>query len=205
MAVYRPYEITGDRRLGACNTETAICSLFKMIAETGLAPDIPLPLDFVPVDYVAGAIVHIATGRAATREAYHLTNPRPARLADMLERMRAAGYAIDVLPYERWVAELVRHVADNPASPTAPFVSLCVDRCNRADMSVKEMYFEGTFPELGRDNVVRDLAGSGLRCPPVDSALLDRYLRYFLSVGYLPRPEAARGAHVLRPSGGPRP
>ncbi|MBV9022255.1 MAG: amino acid adenylation domain-containing protein [Streptomycetaceae bacterium] len=188
VAVYRPYEITGDRYTGACNTDTAICSLFKTISETWLAPDIPLPLDFVPVDYLADAVVHIATTHRATHRTYHMTNPRPGSLHDMLDRMDAAGHRIRRLPYEEWVGELVRHVAQNPTSPTAPFVSLCVDRCKQADMSVKEMYFEGTFPTVGRANVERDLATAGLYCPPVDAELLDRYLEYFYTTGYIERP-----------------
>ncbi|MFB6959412.1 amino acid adenylation domain-containing protein [Streptomyces sp. NPDC056309] len=188
VAVHRPYEITGDRRTGACNTDTAICSLFKTITETGLAPDIPLPLDFVPVDFLTEAVVHIATAHRATHRTYHMTNPRPASLRDMLDRMDAGGHRIRRLPYEEWVDDLVGHVARHPTSPTAPFVSLCVDRCKQADMSVKEMYFEGTFPAVGRANVERDLAGTGLRCPPVDAALLDRYLEYFYATGYIERP-----------------
>lgn len=188
VAVYRPYEITGDRYTGACNTETAICSLFRTIAETGLAPDIPLPMNFVPVDYLAAAIVHIATHHPTAGRTYHLTNPSPAGLADMLDRMRAAGHQITTLPYHQWVDELLRHVAANPTSPTAPFVSLCVDRGNKSSITVKEMYFEGTFPRLDRANVERDLAGSGLVCPPVDTALLDRYMEYFYRTGYLNRP-----------------
>ncbi|PJM93306.1 amino acid adenylation domain-containing SDR family oxidoreductase [Streptomyces sp. CB01373] len=188
VAVHRPYEITGDRRTGACNTDTAICSLFKTITETGLAPDIPLPLDFVPVDFLTEAVVHIATGHRTTHRTYHMTNPRPASLRDMLDRMDASGHRIRRLPYEEWVDDLVRHVARHPTSPTAPFVSLCVDRCKQADMSVKEMYFEGTFPSVGRDNIERDLAGTGLSCPPVDADLLDRYLEYFYATGYIERP-----------------
>ncbi|MEV5986977.1 amino acid adenylation domain-containing protein [Streptomyces sp. NPDC052051] len=188
VAVYRPYEITGDRQSGACNTDTAICSLFRTIAETGLAPDIPLPLDFVPVDFLTEAVVHIATGHRTDHRTYHLTNPRPASLTDMLDRMDTHGHRIERLPYEEWVGELVRHVAQHPTSPTAPFVSLCVDRCKQADMSVKEMYFEGTFPTVGRANVERDLATTGLHCPPVDAELLDRYLEYFYATGYIERP-----------------
>ncbi|MFC3994763.1 amino acid adenylation domain-containing protein [Nocardiopsis sediminis] len=194
VAVYRPYEITGDARNGACNTETAICSLFKTVADTGLAPDIALPMDFVPVDHLAAAVVHIATSSRAGNSVYHLTNPEPARFADMLDRMRAAGCEIATLPYADWVAELVRHVAGNPTSPTAPFVSLCVDRSNKSEISVKEMYFEEHFPAIGRSNVERALADSGLDCPPVDAALLDRYLEYFFGIGYLTRPEAAPAA-----------
>ena len=149
VAVHRPYEVTGDRLHGACNTETAICSLFKTIAETGLAPDIALPMDFVPVDHVAEAVVHIATHHKATDRVYHLTNPRPAVLSDVLDRMRAAGCEMRMLPYAEWVGELVRHVARHPTSPTAPFVSLCVDRVNKGDISVKEMYLEGHLPPAG--------------------------------------------------------
>ncbi|MGW0522114.1 amino acid adenylation domain-containing protein [Crossiella sp. NPDC003009] len=193
VAVHRPYEVTGDQRHGVCNTDTAICSLFRMVAETGLAPDIPLPMDFVPVDHLADAVVHIATRHPTTDRTYHLTNPNPATFADVLDRMRAAGCRIRTLPYPEWVGELVRHVAAHPTSPTAPFVSLCVDRCHSADISVKEMYFEGTFPELGRDNAERALAGSGLECPPVDTALLDKYLGHLFDSGYLPRPTPERG------------
>lgn len=193
VAVYRPYEVTGDRVHGACNTETAICSLFKTIAETGLAPDIELPMDFVPVDHLAESVVHIATHRPATGRTYHVTNPRPAMLADVLDRMRAAGCELRTLPYAQWVGELVRHVSRNPTSPTAPFVSLCVDRSRNADISVKEMYIKGTFPELGRRNAEEALADSGLHCPPVDSALLDRYLEFFFSSGYIKRPVRDHG------------
>ncbi|MEU6606439.1 amino acid adenylation domain-containing SDR family oxidoreductase [Streptomyces shenzhenensis] len=188
VAIYRPYEITGDQHSGACNTDTAICSLFKTITETGLAPDIPLPLDFVPVDFLTQAVLHIATTRPTTHRTYHMTNPHPASLHDMLDRMDAAGHHIQRLPYEKWVDELIHHVTQHPTSPTAPFVSLCVDRCKQADISVKEMYFEGTFPTVGRTNVEHDLATTGLDCPPVDTKLLDRYLEYFYTTGYINRP-----------------
>ncbi|MFD3916549.1 amino acid adenylation domain-containing protein [Streptomyces sp. NPDC058603] len=191
VAVYRPYEVTGDRLHGACNTETAICSLFKTIAETGLAPDIALPMDFVPVDHVAETVVYIATRQQAKDRVYHLTNPRPAVLRDVLDRMRAAGCEMRMLPYGEWVGELVRHVALHPTSPTAPFVSLCVDRANQGDISVKEMYLEGVFPRLSRRHTEAALAGSGLHCPPVDAAMLDRYLEYFFTSGYMTRPTVA--------------
>lgn len=66
---------------------------------------ITLPLDFVAVDYLAKAIVDIATTRAATRRAYHLTNPSPEP-ADMFDRMRAAGDEIHKVPNSSCVSEL---------------------------------------------------------------------------------------------------
>jgi thioester reductase-like protein len=196
VTVYRPYEITGDRRGGICNTETAICSMFKMIAETGTAPDIDLPMDFVPVDHLADTIAHVATGPSPARGTYHLTNPAPGRLADVVRRMRAAGCEITTLSYAEWVAELVRHVAEDPTSPTAPFVSLCVDRGRGTDLSVKELYLEGVFPRLDRTNAEAATAEAGLACPPVDDALIDHYLDHLFGCGFMrrPRPTAAAGA-----------
>ncbi|HEX3612245.1 MAG TPA: amino acid adenylation domain-containing protein [Sporichthyaceae bacterium] len=188
VAIYRPYEIMGDQLTGASNTETAICSLFKYIADTGSAPDIALPLDLVPVDYLSDAIVHIATTCESTDRTYHLTNPNPASLTDMLDCMRAAGHLIQQVPYQDWVIDLVEYVSRHPDAPTAPFVPLCVDRAKIGDMSVKEMYFEGTFPTLGRDNVERDLADAKLTCPPADTALLNLYLNHFHAAGYITVP-----------------
>lgn len=188
VTIHRPYEVTGEQEYGVCNTDTAICSLFKVFADMGMAPDSPLPLDFVPVDFLANAVVYLATERQATGKVYHLTNPRPADLSDMVARMHAHGFDIRIGSYAEWVGELVRYIAANPAHPAAPFVSLCVDHANHTGMSVKEMYFTDTFPRLGRQNVEEDLAESGLKCPPVD-ALLDLYLEYLFSSGYLRRPE----------------
>ncbi|MET9712899.1 amino acid adenylation domain-containing protein [Nocardiopsis alba] len=202
VTVYRPYAITGDRSSGACNTETAICALFKMIGETGVAPDIDLPMDFVPVDHVADVIVNVATGAAAPRTVYHLTNPRPAVLADVVRRMRAAGFSIATLSYRRWVRELVHHVEGDPTSPTAPFVSLWVDRGRGTDLSIKQLYSEGVFPMLGRRNTEAAQAAVGKPCPPVDDALIDRYLDYFFGCGFIRRPGAgpvveSRDANLL--------
>ncbi|WP_017589961.1 amino acid adenylation domain-containing SDR family oxidoreductase [Nocardiopsis ganjiahuensis] len=188
VTVYRPYEITGDRESGICNTETAICSMFKMIAETGVAPDMDLPMDFVPVDHLVDTILHVATGSSPPRPVYHLTNPRPARLSDVVRRMRAAGCRIRTLSYQDWVTELVRHVAEDPTSPTAPFVSLCVDRGRGTDLSVKELYLEEVFPGLGRANAEAAVAEAGLTCPPVDDALIDRYLDFMFGCGFIRRP-----------------
>ncbi|CAM5534878.1 Amino acid adenylation domain-containing protein OS=Streptomyces rimosus subsp. rimosus (strain ATCC / DSM 40260 / JCM 4667 / NRRL 2234) OX=1265868 GN=SRIM_040095 PE=4 SV=1 [Streptomyces rimosus subsp. rimosus] len=53
------------------------------------------------------------------------------------------------------------------------------------------MYLEDVFPGSGGATPNGALAGSGLRCPPTDAALLDRYLEYFFTSGYLTRPEPA--------------
>ncbi len=125
VTIHRPYEITGDSRTGAWNTTTAICAVVDAVARLGAVPEVPLPLDLVPVDHVASAITRIAMQLPHLGGAVHLTNPRPAMLADMAERMRAAGHTVRTVPYGEWVDMLGEHVRDHPAAPIAPFLPRC--------------------------------------------------------------------------------
>jgi thioester reductase-like protein len=60
VTIYRPLDITGSLRTGACHTATEMCALIRFVTDTGLASDIALPLDFVPADVCAAAIRHIS-------------------------------------------------------------------------------------------------------------------------------------------------
>ncbi|MEU7039463.1 amino acid adenylation domain-containing protein [Streptomyces varsoviensis] len=188
-AVHRPYEITGTRDRGVWNTDTMMCALFRTIAETGLAPDIPLPLDFVPVDYTAQAVVHILTHERPDGRAYHLTNPRPARLPLLNDRLRAMGYPLTDLGYDDWVARLAKLTSHHPDHPMAPYLPMFTGSARGTDRTIKQLYFAGTFPDLDRTNADSALRTSGPTCPPVDAAMLDLYLRRFQETGFLAPPE----------------
>jgi amino acid adenylation domain-containing protein/thioester reductase-like protein len=187
-AVHRPYEISGDLRLGAWNLESATCALFRVIADTHCAPDVDLPLDFVPVDVLARQIVHIALSQPAQSRTYHLANPRPATLRDMAERLAAHGYPVTTVPLETWISEAVRCACDRPGHPFAPFIPLWIDRCPHSGLTVKEMFFGSHFPAFSTANAAAALAGSGIEMPPVDDAMLDSYIRFYQRAGFLGRP-----------------
>lgn len=185
VTVYRPYEVTGDSRTGAWNTTSAICAVFDAIARLGAAPEVALPLDLVPVDHVTDAIVGVATRQPHLGGVLHLTNPRPAWLGDMVDRMRASGHRVADVSYETWVEALLAHVRAHPTAPIAPFVPLFVTPVNQADFSVKEMYFDGIFPEVARTRTDEVWPAWRESCPPVDGALLDLYLTRLRADGLL--------------------
>ncbi|GID30478.1 amino acid adenylation domain-containing protein [Paractinoplanes brasiliensis] len=191
VGIHRPYEVSGDLTHGAWNLENATCALLRLIVDTGIAPDIDLALDLVPVDVLAAQIVHIALTRTRETRTYHLTNPRPATLGAMTEVLRGHGYRIRTLSFDDWVTRAVAFVAENPRHPFTPFVPLWVDRCPRSGLVVKEMYFATHFPRFGRSNAERALAGTALSMPPVDAALLGHYVRFFQRSGYFPVPDAS--------------
>ncbi|MEV7749640.1 amino acid adenylation domain-containing protein [Streptomyces griseofuscus] len=194
VAVHRPYEVTGTVDRGVWNTDTMMCALFRTIAATGLAPDMALPLDFVPVDYTADAITHLVTHQEPDGRVYHLSNPRPGRLPLLVERLTAMGYPVRTVPYDAWTEMLAELTARLPDHPMAPYVAMFVEPAHDSEVSVKQMYTDGVFPAFSRHNTDAALAGSGLVCPPVDAGLLDTYLREFRRTGFLAPPSASNRA-----------
>lgn len=188
VAIYRPLDIVGDLYSGTWNTAAEMCALVRFMADTGLAPDIDLPLDFVPADICAKAIGYISTHTAAAGETYHLSSPRSALLGSLVNRLRGHGYRIEAVPYAEWVGELVKHAASDPAHPMTPFVPLFVDHCPDSELTVAEMYLEHIFPAYTRTHLEQALSGSGIEFPPVDDKLFDRTIGALLASGYLPPP-----------------
>ena len=200
VAIYRPLDIVGGRHTGAWNTAAEMCALIRFITDTGLAPDIDLPLDFVPADVCAAAIRQISSLAAATGRTYHLASPRHALLGSLVARIRAHGYPVSELPFGAWVSELLRYSAQHPSHPMTPFVPLFVDRDQESGLTLAEMYLEHIFPHYTRSNTEQALEGSGIAFPPVDSQLLDRNLGRLIATGYLMPPPARPPARMPGPS-----
>jgi thioester reductase-like protein len=190
VAIYRPLDIVGSLHTGAWSTTTEMAALIRFIADTGLAPDIDLPLDFVAADVCAAAIRHISVAERARGRTYHLASPENAPLAVLVGRLRDRGYQIAELPFADWARALARRAADDPSHPMAAFLPLFVDR-GADGRTVAEMYLRNVFPSYTRANTERALLGSAIAFPPVSGPLLDRNIDQLMRTGYLPAPAAA--------------
>jgi amino acid adenylation domain-containing protein/thioester reductase-like protein len=188
VAIYRPLDIVGDNRGGVWNTSTEIYAMIRFITDTGIAPDIDLPLDFAPADVCAAAIGYIATHVQATGKTYHLASPKRALIGSLTDRLRYFGFEIQEIPYQEWVDALLRYAAGHPSHPMTPFVPLFVDRSPGSDMTVAEMYLDHIFPAYGREGTERALGDSGIVFPPVDDGLLDLQIARLVAGGYLKDP-----------------
>jgi amino acid adenylation domain-containing protein/thioester reductase-like protein len=187
VAIYRPLDIVGSVHTGAWSTATEMAALTRFIADTGLAPDIDLPLDFVAADVCAAAIRHISVTEGAAGRTYHLASPESTPLGVLVGRLRDRGYQVVELPFADWVRELARQAARDPSHPMAAFLPLFVDR-GPSGLTVAEMYVRSVFPSYTRTNTEHALRGSGIAFPPVGGPLLDRNIDELIRTGYLPAP-----------------
>ncbi|HEY4427661.1 MAG TPA: SDR family oxidoreductase [Solirubrobacteraceae bacterium] len=99
--VYRPGVVVGDSRTGEMDKVDGPYYFFKAIQRLrGLLPEwVPLVgLDLgytnvVPVDWVAGALEHIAHEPDLDGRAFHLTDPRPQRVDELINELATAAHA----------------------------------------------------------------------------------------------------------------
>jgi thioester reductase-like protein len=185
VAIYRAADISGDGVHGAWNLSTEMCAMKKFVVDTGMAPVAELPLDYTPVDVFAAAVAHIAATSLPAGDVYHLTNPGKVNISVLVDRLRAHGHQVREVSWTDWIDEMVRVAIEQPDHPMTPFAPLFIDRCATGVMSVAEMYLEDTFPAFSRTNVENALRGSGIEIPPVDAAMLDRYIGYLTAIDFL--------------------
>ncbi|KAJ5664873.1 uncharacterized protein N7477_007321 [Penicillium maclennaniae] len=78
IAIYRPGFITGHSQSGACNPDDFFSRLIHSCVEMQSYPLLPNQRkEFVPVNYVNAAILHIASTPYSLGHAYHIVPPSP--------------------------------------------------------------------------------------------------------------------------------
>lgn len=177
--IYRAGRIAGESTTGACQTYDFVWQAVKAAVDLGAAPDIDMEVDITPVDYAVAALVHISKQPELAGHAFHLVSPQPIHEHTLVDWMVARGYTAERLPFDQWCAAMIERAAllsDRTAGALAPFFSgvLPLDRIPPAVFRT--------------DRVDAALEGSGIQCPPIDQELVNLYLDYFVSVGFLPTP-----------------
>src|SRR3954451_14780377 len=184
VAVYRPGLITGHSRTGAWNTDDFMTRLIKSWVELGSAPDLDGALDMTPVDYVSSALVHLSLSEQSLGSDFHLVNPRPIHVREMVEWIGAAGYPLERLPYDRWRTELLSGGGSGngqAANTLVPLFSATSDGSargqeqleggNTVDRSGSLMAAQYAARSVAFDDerARSGLAGSSIVCPQVDA------------------------------------
>ncbi|MEV0063513.1 amino acid adenylation domain-containing protein [Nocardia sp. NPDC050718] len=177
VAVHRPGLVAGSISSGANSADDAFWTLIRSAAHLGVAPDIEsADVTLAPVDYVARALVALATGRQPNTEIYHLVNSAPTNVGDILNTLRRSGFPVETVSVADAAERLAGQIAQHADLMRAALVA--------------DNYLNG-----GGDALIVDdtgtravLADYGVRCPAIDAAVLQRYVDGFITAGLLPTP-----------------
>ncbi|MFG2905281.1 thioester reductase domain-containing protein [Kitasatospora sp. NPDC048286] len=181
VSVYRVDVVSGDRESGACQTKDFVWLSLKGLLETGAVPDsLAGVLHMVPVDYVSGAITHLATREDAAGRTFHLYNPQDQTFTEFVGHLRAFGYDLPELDWDAWSAR-VRQDRRNAVVPLLD----SFEGMNAGSGA-------STYPPIDVSETDRALRGTGITCPPVDRDLFHTYVNFFVRAGWFPPSGPAR-------------
>jgi thioester reductase-like protein len=181
ITIYRPGLISGDSQTGISNTDDFFIRMIQGCLQLGFVPDLPLPLNFSPVDYVAKAIAYLSRQNISEGKVFHLQNPAPLLWSEYQNFTRTQGIPLETVSYPAWVKKLKDpQQKQNPLFPLLPFFM----QTNSDGLTYLERVASAQAPQIDCRVTVQALAHSGIVCPAFED-LFKSYLAYFIRSGLL--------------------
>lgn len=181
VAIYRPGFITGPVTTGLSNPDDFFNRLMTSCLQMGCYPILyNQRKEFITVDYVNSALLHIASSNKNLGHAFHLVPQDHSASADMIEIfeiLKRLGFPnLHGLPYGEWAKRLMMK---DTAKRLKPLVPMLTEKIYK-DLTRWELY--ENMPVYETANTIRALAGhpkskNKISCPPLDENLMKLYLR----------------------------
>jgi amino acid adenylation domain-containing protein/thioester reductase-like protein len=187
VAIYRPGRISGHSQTGVANQNDFFMRLLTGCMQLGLAPELPLVNNLIPVDYVASAIIHLSQQPAPANATFHLLNPEMTAWLTVVATAQELGYALQTVPYQEWYQALIHSVTTDSPNMLHSLLSLIP-----ADPTAADWLDElgGHTFSLQQSNA--GLAGSSLHCPVIDPAIIECMLTAGVEQGLFEAPALIR-------------
>jgi thioester reductase-like protein len=179
VRIYRPPLIAGHSLTGAWHEQDFLHRLMRGCLQMGLAPDLTMSLDLVPVDYVVAAVGAMAwrsRPQASMPPVFHLHHPEPVLWTDLLDGMIAMGAPLRAVPLDQWLSRL----ATEPGNPLYPLQPFFTHRWGPEQLTYPELNAPAHRARPACRITQTALNDEGLRCPAF-SDLLQTYARTFLA------------------------
>jgi amino acid adenylation domain-containing protein/thioester reductase-like protein len=185
VCIYRPGRISGDSQTGACNPGDHTYRMIKGCIQLGSIPNQDIQLNLSPADYVSKAIVYLSSQKESLGKAFHLVNPQPLPLSEMVNYIRSLGYPVELVSYDKWRSQLINTV-DASENALYPLLSIFSEEAieHASDTQSKD----SPVQHFDCQNILTGLAETSIVCPPVDAELFSTYFSYLIQTGFLNPP-----------------
>lgn len=153
-----------------------LCGMLGAALKTGVAPELDLAFNVVPVDRVSRTLVEaVRDPRSAGRD-YHLVHARSCTWSELLTLCEALGHRIERVPYDVWHRRV-----DGAQGPYDPYLMLLPEADGEGwASSLARLLAPGSLPTLSRANTEALCRRAGVTYPDMDTALLGRCVPHLL-------------------------
>jgi thioester reductase-like protein len=171
VAIYRPGRIGSHSQTGAANLDDFFVRLVAGCIQIGLAPDIPMIENLIPVDYAAQAIVSLSQQSTIENQTFDLLNPQPTSWQWVAGVMRDLGYPFQLAPYHEWRRALMQAATSNASHPLHGLLMLVPP-----DQSAASWIDPWSSQQFDSPTTSVGSCGQAIRCPPIDAVILERMI-----------------------------
>jgi thioester reductase-like protein len=184
VTITRPALVSGHSVTGVSNTGDLLARFIAGCILMRAAPDLDWRVDCVPVDHVAKAVVALSRAHETGTAVAHLANARARHWRECVLWMRLCGYDLELLPYGEWMRVLrASATAANPLHELRSF--FLQGHAGEGHLTMPELYEESRRSQASSAHTDARLAATGLHCPAVDMAMLDRYFDGYVAQGLI--------------------
>ncbi|MEU4538822.1 amino acid adenylation domain-containing protein [Streptosporangium sp. NPDC023825] len=157
VTVHRPARVGGHSLTGGGDPADYLNRLLATFVQLRMVPDIPVTEDVIPVDHLAAAIAARLLDPASAGRDFHYFDAEGITYRQMAAALLGHGYDVELVPWERWRAEILRRSATGEPVAMGPFAA----GLGEEPPGPRGPGFDTTFT-----------------CPPPDAALIGRYLAF---------------------------
>lgn len=172
--IYRPTLISGSTTTGVWPVSDMFSRLVVACIQAHAVPSVSSPMDLVPVDHVARAIVALASG--CEGGAFHVVGQRPLSVCQLRRGLGSLGYPLETVSTEEWMARL-RALGREQA--LFPLMAL-LDEAGFLERNIESPLVH----DVTRTS--QALVRAGVRYPRVGVEVLARYIDNFVAEGQIP-------------------
>lgn len=175
--VYRPGMVVGHSKTGEIDKIDGPYYFFKMIQKIRHAipqwvPTIGIEggrMNIVPVDYVVDALEHISHAEGEDGGCFHLTDPEPHKLGEVLNIFAKAGHAPTMtMRIDAQMFSFIPSMIRNGVKNLAPVKRLTSAFLNDFGIPSSALEFINYPTRFDARETERVLKGSGVECPSLD-------------------------------------
>jgi myxalamid-type nonribosomal peptide synthetase MxaA len=132
-----------------------------------------------PVDFVASAVVYLASRRPEGRGIFHLSSDGSAD--HIFERCNeVAGTSLRLLPHYSWIGEIKRLHRLGESLPIVPLIE-SVFTMDEASFDERQRSMRSTRTRIDCSATHRELERAGIVVPPFSDALLRSFVDWLLT------------------------
>ncbi len=175
--IYRPGIVVGHSETGKIDKIDGPYYFFKLIQKMRRAMPAWMPaigleggrLNIVPVDFVVKAMDHIAHKKGEDGKCFHLTDPKPQRIGEVLNLFAEAAHAPQMtMRIDARLFNFIPTVVKQGISMLPPAKRISRQVMNDLGMPPEVLRFINYPTKFDSRETERALKGSGIKVPPLD-------------------------------------